>query len=299
MDFRRIKQVCEYGWKDAETLSKEEGSSKGRWSIFCDILHCFFKYNVWSNQYKKEKLHLLSGEQKNEICLKYQVENNYRDEWVKSLYANFRFLRKWSDFKYDAMPSTQKKRCRAYQRHYNLPKDSFIGHSVLIQKRHYQDSIFKIGSNCVIASNSDLDYTGNLIFGNNVTLSEGTKILTHNHTIDYLSHKDLSHGAICTPLKVHNRVAMGTKVLIMPGVEEIGRGAYISAGAVVRKKVPPYAIVMGNPSMVVGFRYTPNQILELEEEEYPVEERLSEKELNENYKKYYLDKLQEIKHFIG
>ena len=30
MDFRRIKQVCEYGWKDAQTLSKEEGTRKGR-----------------------------------------------------------------------------------------------------------------------------------------------------------------------------------------------------------------------------------------------------------------------------
>ena len=68
MNFRRIKQVCEYGWKDAQTLSQEEEAKKGKIAIFLDILHCFFKYNVWSNQYKKEKLHLLSGGQKKEIC---------------------------------------------------------------------------------------------------------------------------------------------------------------------------------------------------------------------------------------
>ena len=56
MNFRRIKQVCEYGWKDAQTLCQEEGAKKGKIAIFLDILHCFFKYNVWSNQYKKEKL---------------------------------------------------------------------------------------------------------------------------------------------------------------------------------------------------------------------------------------------------
>ena len=64
MDLRRIKQVCKYGWKDAEALSKEDSTSHGRWSIYCDILRCFFNHNVWSNQYKKENLHLLSGEQK-------------------------------------------------------------------------------------------------------------------------------------------------------------------------------------------------------------------------------------------
>ncbi len=64
MDFRRIKQVCEYGWKDAQALSQEDGAQKGRIAIFLDILYCFFKYNVWSNQYKKERLHLVSGEQK-------------------------------------------------------------------------------------------------------------------------------------------------------------------------------------------------------------------------------------------
>ena len=130
-------------------------------------------------------------------------------------------------------------------------------------------------------------------------MSEGTKILTHNHTTDFLSRGDLSHGAIFTPLTIQDRASTGTRVLIMPGVEEIGRGAMISAGAVVRKKVPPYAIVMGNPSRVVGFRYTPDQILELEEDEYPAEYRLSEEVLIENYKKYYLDKLQEIKQFLG
>ena len=73
MDFRRIKQVCKYGWKDALALSLEDGAQKGRIAIFLNILYCFFKYNVWSNQYKKERLHLVSSEQKKDICLKYYL----------------------------------------------------------------------------------------------------------------------------------------------------------------------------------------------------------------------------------
>ena len=73
----------------------------------------------------------------------------------------------------------------------------------------------------------------------------------------------------------------------------------ISTSAVVKRQVPPYAIVMGNPARVVGFRYPPAMIAEFEEENYSEKERIPLAVLEENYKKYYLDKLQEIKQFLG
>ena len=72
----------------------------------------------------------------------------------------------------------------------------------------------------------------------------------------------------------------------------------MSSGAVIRKKVPPYAIVSGNPSKVVGFRFTPDQILEYEKELYSPDNRLSEEVLLQNYKKFYLDRLNEIRSFL-
>ena len=73
----------------------------------------------------------------------------------------------------------------------------------------------------------------------------------------------------------------------------------ISAGSVVRRAVPPYAIVMGNPARVVGFRYPPAVIAEFEEENYPEEERIPIEVLEDNYKKYYLSNLSEIKSYLG
>jgi acetyltransferase-like isoleucine patch superfamily enzyme len=42
----------------------------------------------------------------------------------------------------------------------------------------------------------------------------------------------------------------------MPGVT-IGKGAIVSACAVVNKSVPAFAIVVGNPGRVVGWRKRP------------------------------------------
>ena len=91
MDFRRLKQVFKFGWQDAKTISGEPNMNNSRLSVFCDILHCYLKYNVWSNQYKKEKLYLLSGEQRETICLRYQEKNNKRDKWVKEFFDNYKF----------------------------------------------------------------------------------------------------------------------------------------------------------------------------------------------------------------
>ena len=299
MDFRRIKQVCEYGWKDAETLCKEEDTSKGRWSVFCDILHCFFKYNVWSNQYKKEKLHLLSGRQKQEICQKYQEINDSRDKWVKEFFDNYKFLNKWSSFKYEQNANLQAKRRAAYKKQYGLGDNCFVGYGVIINKHHYADSSIHVGKDTHIAEECIIDYTGNITLEEHTVLSEGVKILTHEHDMDLTRRDNLNKGLIQHPLIVHDHASIGIKAIIMPGVSEIGRRSTISAGSVVRRKVPPYAIVMGNPARVVGFRYPPLMIKEFEEEHYTEEERIPLVVLEDNYKKYYLDKLQEIKQFLS
>ena len=43
----------------------------------------------------------------------------------------------------------------------------------------------------------------------------------------------------------------------------IGNGAVIGAGSFVRSDVPDYAIVIGNPSQVIRYRFSPKTILKL------------------------------------
>lgn len=256
MDFRRIRQVCEYGWKDAIALSQEDGAKKGKVAIFVDILHCFFKYNVWSNQYKIEKLYLLSSEQKKEICLKYQEKNNFRDQWVKEFFDNYKFLNKWSSFKYEQSADLQAKRRAAYKKKYGLGDNCFIGYGVMIHKHHFSSETISIGSNCQISEHVNIDYTGGLTIGDGVGLLEGVKILTHGH--DYLGmkkEKDLlpnSKRAFMSPLSIGDNVTIGSHTIIMPGVHSIGNNTIISAGSIVTKRIPDNAIVAGNPAQVIG-----------------------------------------------
>ena len=66
-----------------------------------------------------------------------------------------------------------------------------------------------------------------------------------------------------SPLKIGNDVWMGEYAVILKHVTEIGDGAVVGAGAIVNKNVPPYAVVVGNPSRVVRYRFSKEVIDEL------------------------------------
>lgn len=95
---------------------------------------------------------------------------------------------------------------------------------------------------------------------------------------------------------VEEDVWIASNVTILAGVT-VGRGAAIGAGSVVRKSVPPYAVVMGNPAKVVGFKFTPEEIIKHEEALYPETERLDKDMIEKNYDKYFIKRIKEIKEF--
>ncbi len=97
---------------------------------------------------------------------------------------------------------------------------------------------------------------------------------------------------------VDEDVWIGARVTILAGVH-IGRGCEIGAGTVLRKSTPPYSIVIGNPAKVIGFRFTPEEIIDHEKELYPEEERLPLNLLEKNYDKYFIKKIREIRHFTS
>ncbi len=95
---------------------------------------------------------------------------------------------------------------------------------------------------------------------------------------------------------VEEDVWIGSNVTLLGGTH-IGRGSNIGSGSVVRGNIPPYAVVIGNPAKVVGFTFTPEQIVEHEKQLYPEEERIPLETLEKNYQKYFLKRVKEIRDF--
>lgn len=62
--------------------------------------------------------------------------------------------------------------------------------------------------------------------------------------------------------RVGHDVWIGTGSIVLPNIA-IGTGAVVSAGSVVARDVPPYAVVGGNPAQIISFRFKPSLIREL------------------------------------
>lgn len=141
---------------------------------------------------------------------------------------------------------------------------------------------------------------GRFIMKQNSGASQNLTVITGNHQ-RVMCHwfkefvKDHEYD-IDKDVVVEEDVWLGANVTLLPGVI-VGRGASVGAGSVCVKSIPPYAVVIGNPAKVVGFNYTPEQIVEHEKALYPEEERIPLETLEKNYKKYFLDRITEIKSF--
>lgn len=111
-------------------------------------------------------------------------------------------------------------------------------------------------------------------------------------------------GCVIGDIKgVDSAADIGDDVTLSLGVKmfghvKIGRGAIINGNSVVMTNIPPYAIVTGNPAKVIGFRMTPEEIIEWERTRYAEPDRLTIESLNKNYEKYYLKRTKEIAKFI-
>ncbi len=141
---------------------------------------------------------------------------------------------------------------------------------------------------------------GRFILKKNSGAAEHLTVITGNHSRkvgEWYTAMSATHSIDKDQdVVVDEDVWIGANVSLLAGVH-IGRGANIGSGAVVRHDVPPYAIVVGNPAKIVGFSFTPDEIIEHEKSLYQKEERLPLEDLEQNYEKYFLKRLKEIKEF--
>lgn len=131
--------------------------------------------------------------------------------------------------------------------------------------------------------------------------SVGFTVVTSNHiTLPGETIKDKGNGNLVgKDVIVEEDVWIAANVTLLAGAH-IGRGAIVGAGSVIAgKTIPPYAIAMGNPCKVVGFRFTPSEIVEHETKRYKEQDRLPIELLESNYQKFFLSRRQELKRFMS
>lgn len=162
------------------------------------------------------------------------------------------------------------------------PENIHLGNNVRIGCK--STFMAKGGGRCVIKDNTG-SAEGLTVICSNHRQKIGEKLTGSNDNNEYFE------------LIIEEDVWLGYNVTLLPGTH-IGRGAIIGAGAVVRSSVPPYAIVIGNPARVVGFKFTPSEIIQHELVLYKEEERLPRELLDENFRKYFLSKIKDVKEFI-
>ncbi len=116
----------------------------------------------------------------------------------------------------------------------------------------------KLGNNSGIGINARIGkYT---FIGDDVMMGQDVLIFTRNHEFKDINIPIRRQGFTdYSPVIIEDDVWIGARVIILPGVR-IGKGAIISAGAVVTKDVEPYSIVGGVPARFIRSRKQPSDI---------------------------------------
>ncbi len=288
---KRIVQAIKYGWSDAKKISTETG--KSRWHEYITYLSFFRKYFVFSNQYMKERLWSLPEEDRERKGKEIGKTNHQHDDWVIDMYQNRKFIAKWSQLKWETSPKRTKRRKQAYTKQFHAGKGFRVQRNVDIHREHYLDGTITIGNNVLFAKNVFIDYSGDLVIHDNVALANGVIIETHTHDLE------INYGQ---GTKGHLDIADGVKILsrayIADTCHSIGRYARIGAGSYVRKDVPPYAIVMGNPAKIVGFLFSPDEMVKFEEGRYAESERTPYDKYTKYYELYYKKRIKDLSQYF-
>lgn len=109
------------------------------------------------------------------------------------------------------------------------------------------------------------NFGGKVHIGRYCSIGNDVHYFGANHPVDkistsaYFYNKMFGLEVVDVPrsnLNIGNDVWIGHGVLITMGCKSIGNGAVIGAGAIVTHDVPAYAIVVGNPAHIIGYRFT-------------------------------------------
>ena len=121
-----------------------------------------------------------------------------------------------------------------------IGKGSFIHMGCIFYKN------VSIGKNSVIGRQCHL--LGNITIKDNVSITAQTYIASSSHYTNSLTFQ-----AFTRPVVIENRVWIGARAMILPGVK-ISEGAVLGAMSIATADIPEFKIYAGNPAKLIGER---------------------------------------------
>lgn len=150
-----------------------------------------------------------------------------------------------------SFPILFKLRTYVYRRLFNIGDSVILEHGVWIQRTHGLKGSIKIGNRVLLARHVAIDYSGAIEIEDDVWLSEGAQLHSHIHTLGPERLKRSKGSVVPAHLVLRRGCWIGAHAIILPQVAEVGENAIVAAGAVVTKRVPPNAVVGGNPARII------------------------------------------------
>ena len=134
----------------------------------------------------------------------------------------------------------------------SMGNDVFAGCNTIIRTRGRTLTIgtgTRIGSNCIVATDSSLELGNDVLIGAYAYLCGGG-----SHDFDRKDVPILIQG--CTKrggIVVGNGVWIGAHTTVLDGVS-IGEGAIVGANSMVKEDLPPFSVSYGSPARVARYR---------------------------------------------
>ena len=124
-----------------------------------------------------------------------------------------------------------------------IASSSVISHLTV----HGDASHLRIGECCCLGI-TRMQTHERIEIGNCVVINDGVRLITGSHDI----HSP-TYDHVFSPIIIEDHAWIATDAMILKGVR-IGRGAVVTAAAVVTRDVRPFTVVGGNPAREIGTR---------------------------------------------
>ncbi|HEU4979338.1 MAG TPA: acyltransferase [Solirubrobacteraceae bacterium] len=111
------------------------------------------------------------------------------------------------------------------------------------------DTCITFGERCVCTYDVIMQCTTSIDVGARCQFGQATMVVDGQHRFRDIDRPMLEQGYDFTPIRIEDDAVITTKCTIMAS---IGTRAFIGAGAVVTKPVPPYVVAAGVPARVLA-----------------------------------------------